>query len=538
MISYALFFISWAIVAWGQPHISLFLSVLSSSVGFALFFLGILKVSTRKRRILFGVLWFFSVQLVQLSWVASPTYQGIYIYFVYLFLALFLAMEFGALLFFLPAKGPLTGKQIFGLAGLWTVIEWSRLFLACGFAWNPIGLSLTGVTCSAQLASVGGIFVLSFLVLLTNLFCLNMFFFPSKKNGLVFGGLALFPYVFGQLYLTKYDRIPQENELRVALIQTALYPDQKNLFFDREEAFVHPFFQWDLILTALDGKGPLDLIVLPEYAVPFSASAAVYPYKEILPFVGEGVADSSRLEDSSYAEYRGGEWFVSNAFLAQGMANHYGAEVVIGLDLKEGEKSYNAAFHFIPQQQEGVSYKKRILVPLAEYLPFSLLRPLVATYGITDFFTHGKEPYVTEGKLPLSLSVCYEECFPHLMREGRSNGGEIFVNVTNDGWFSSSRLPEQHFYHGRVRAIENGAFLLRACNTGVTAAVDPFGRIVAELKTKNGEYEEARGALIVSLPRYSFPTLYSFWGDTFILFLSLLSLLIGGNPLMKIKGTD
>ena len=124
----------------------------------------------------------------------------------------------------------------------------------------------------------------------------------------------------------------------------------------------------------------------------------------------------------------------------------------------------------------------------------------------------------------MSLSVCYEECFPHIMREGRQKGAQLFVNVTNDGWYPYSRLPEQHFIHGRMRAIENGVPLLRACNTGVTAGVDSLGRTIARFENSEGNFELEKGALYIPLNLYSFSTLYTFWGDVLILILSLGSL--------------
>ena len=98
------------------------------------------------------------------------------------------------------------------------------------------------------------------------------------------------------------------------------------------------------------------------------------------------------------------------------------------------------------------------------------------------------------------------------------------MNVTNDGWYPYSRLPEQHFIHGRMRAIENGVPLLRACNTGVTAGVDSLGRTIARFENSEGNFELEKGALYIPLNLYSFSTLYTFWGDVLILILSLGSL--------------
>jgi apolipoprotein N-acyltransferase len=198
---------------------------------------------------------------------------------------------------------------------------------------------------------------------------------------------------------------------------------------------------------------------------------------------------------------------------------------VIGLDDSDEEngETYNAAFHLLPHKTTINRYEKRVLLPLAEYLPFSFLKPLVARYGITDFFTHGKEAKVFEGAYPLNISICYEECFSHLIRQGKLGGAKLFINVTNDAWYPSSRLHLSHFSHGKLRAIENGVPVVRACNTGVTAAVDSLGRTVGQLGTENLEVQ--RGALITELNLYTYPTLYTYLGDYLIVALSFILIL-------------
>ena len=255
-----------------------------------------------------------------------------------------------------------------------------------------------------------------------------------------------------------------------------------------------------------------------------------------------GEVDFSSLLVEPFIEKRGGRTYVSNSFWAQAVSDHYGAEMVIGLDDFDGEHSYNAAFHFVPRTLNITRYEKRVLLPLAEYLPFPFLKPLIARYGINSFFTHGKGAKVIEGRCPLSVSICYEECFSHLMREGRSKGAKLFVNVTNDAWYPFSRLPQQHFDHGRIRAIENGVPLVRACNTGVTAGVDSLGRTLGRFENSNGNFELERGALFLPIDLYAFSTLYTLWGDGFILVLSLVCLVFlirkRENPLAENGASD
>ncbi|QVL55564.1 MAG: apolipoprotein N-acyltransferase [Simkaniaceae bacterium] len=541
MITAVLFLVSWALFAWGQPHISPILSVFASSFGLALMWLALLRIQSKKIRYVVSALWFFAVQLVQLSWFASPTYQGTYIYFVYGGLALWLGAEFGILSLFLPKKGPISLRRILGISALWTLLEWSRLFVLCGFAWNPVGLSLTGFNISSQLASVVGVFGLSFLVMMINLLGVNFYYRRNKRALLIYGGVLLFPYLFGAFHLDFHGKKDRKDPYHVALVQTALLPDEKDYYYGKEDRFVHPYLQWYSIVTYLKNHGDkrLDLIVLPEYALPFGSHAKVYSYSDMALFMEGELGDLSSLLVEPFAEKREGKWYVSNSFWAQAIADYHQAELVMGLDSKDGKDHYNAAFHFSSHgAREVTRYEKRVLLPLAEYLPFTFLKPLVARYGITNFFTHGKESKVMGEKHPMSLSVCYEECFPHIMREGRIKGAKLFVNVTNDGWYPYSRLPEEHYIHGRIRAIENGVPLLRACNTGITAGVDSLGRTVARLENGDGSFELKKGALFIPLDLYSYPTLYTFWGDTFIILISLVSLFFLRNPLAEKRESD
>jgi len=523
-----LFFVSLIIVAWGQPDDSLILSVLASGCGFALFWMILFSFPSKKKRFLLSSLWFTLVQAIQLSWLATPQYQGSYIFFVYGVLIVFLGVQFGLLSLLLPEKPLFKLKKLLAIAGVWTLIEWGRLFILCGFAWNPIGLSMTAFPTSAQIASIWGIFGLSFWTAFVNLLVLSTLVSRSRRRGVFAGAAFLFPFLFGIAHI-KYHEIKKESaqeSYRIALVQTSLLPSEKSYFYQYGHEFVSPYNQWKSIAKYLDEKGTLnvDLIAMPEYAVPFSAHTAVYPYEDVVYVLQEtwGDQDWSYLLVAPFVENRNGQWYVNNLFWAQAFADHYEAEVVLGLDDTDEVKgeNYNAAFHVMPHTLNINRYEKRVLLPLAEYLPFSLLKPLVARYGINDFFTHGTEAKVFEGSHSLNISICYEECFSHLIREGKLNGAKLFVNVTNDAWYPSSGLHLKHFSHGKLRAIENGVPLVRACNTGVTAAIDSLGRTVGQLGTENLELQ--KGALITELDLYTYSTIYTYLGDYLIVTLSLI----------------
>jgi apolipoprotein N-acyltransferase len=164
------------------------------------------------------------------------------------------------------------------------------------------------------------------------------------------------------------------------------------------------------------------------------------------------------------------------------------------------------------------SYDKTHLVPFGEYLP---LRALFDALRIRQFveIPGGFEPGAR--RRPLQIKglpaawplICYEAIFPQEAAHGPVRPG-VMVNVTNDAWFGITPGPHQHLAQARLRSIEQGIPLIRAANTGVSAVIDPLGRIVARLPLG------ADGVLDSALPRAFTPTIYTSFGDllAFLLF--------------------
>jgi apolipoprotein N-acyltransferase len=225
-------------------------------------------------------------------------------------------------------------------------------------------------------------------------------------------------------------------------------------------------------------------------------------------------------------------FFVSNLFWCQTLSNYFGGEWIVGLDHedREGRKNFNSAFYLKPQKVTMERYDKRVLLPLAEYLPFNFLKPLGRSYGIYEFFSQGRETKVFGESILFSPSICYEETFPGIMREGRRKGARLFVNVTNDNYFPRSSLHQQHLYHARLRAVENGIPLVRACNSGVSAAIDCFGRIISRMDAAQGLENCVLSCRVNS---YTLATLYSWCGDAWLVGGSLAMLLLFGKRRKK-----
>lgn len=280
-------FLSFIVVAFGQPAWVAWLGPIAAVIGYAIFW-NILESSGVKRslRAVYGFFWYMGVQFIQLSWMTSIEYQGYYILFVYALIAMWYGAQFGLFTYFLFSRIPLSFLRITALAGLWTILEWSRFYTICGFPWNPIGMALGSYSVSMQMAACTGILGLSFWVMLTNLVALKELWsiMHLRRGFMRWTACALVPYIFGSFYLAYHTRAEQkmgffsEKVAKVALVQTGLLPSEKSLLPGRQKEYISPWLQWQRIFTFLKNAQieGVSLIVLPEYTVPFSAGLPLF----------------------------------------------------------------------------------------------------------------------------------------------------------------------------------------------------------------------------------------------------------------------
>lgn len=540
--------LSWAIVGFGQPAWSLWSGLVAAAIGYALFFRVLLAFPNPWHRFWMASAWYFSVQLVQLSWFIAHPF--LYIYAVYLFAASIMGLQMGIVGWFVDSERLRKIRGVLFIAALWTLLEWSRLFILSGLSWNPSGIALTGSLYALQMASLWGIYGLSFWVLLVNSLALRAWINKSLFSGVLWIAAASIPYLYGviQMGWQEQNSAKEDSSFQVVLVQTAFPVEEAMVFRDLKHKIEHVIGEWQQILKIIrpHKEKAVDMVVLPEYMVPLGTYSFVYPYSIVASSFEKNLGPEAKaalppLElplANQINTVQGPIWFVSNAYWAQGIANAFQTDVVVGLedaeDVGDQREFYSAAIHFVPSDRwekgefQANRYSKRVLVPMAEYIPFSFCREIAAEYGITGSFTCGNEAKVfSSAKIPFGLSICYEETFGNLMRESRMNGAQLLVNLTSDVWFPGSRLMQQHFDHARLRTVEAGIPLVRACNTGITGAIDSLGRVVAILGESPEKAEWLSDSLFVKVPTHHYFTLYSKLGDSLIIGLSLLLFLCG-----------
>lgn len=173
---------------------------------------------------------------------------------------------------------------------------------------------------------------------------------------------------------------------------------------------------------------------------------------------------------------------------------------------------YNSLLAFDSDGRLAASYDKAHLVPFGEYLPFEPLLGALGfkklTQGLGSFATGPMpRPLLSIPGLPAAAGlICYEVLFPGQVAN-RAQPPQVFVNVTNDGWFGDTTGPRQHFHQTRVRAVEEGVPIVRVANNGISAVIDSLGRVESRLELNE------RGVADARLPASGPITPYVRYGD-------------------------
>ncbi|WP_320007868.1 apolipoprotein N-acyltransferase [Maridesulfovibrio sp.] len=139
---------------------------------------------------------------------------------------------------------------------------------------------------------------------------------------------------------------------------------------------------------------------------------------------------------------------------------------------------YNRAYLISPDKKSMSWYDKSHLVPFGEYIPFKEFLPLgKLVQGAGDFLPGSDASPLQSGDLAMGMLICYEGIFPELAQERVEKGANILINISNDAWYGKTSAPLQHLNLVTMRAVEQGRYMIRGTNTGVSACIDPLGRI-------------------------------------------------------------
>ena len=330
---------------------------------------------------------------------------------------------------------------------VWVTSELGRIYVFTGFPWELLGYSQASVLWVAQLASVVGVLGVSALVASVSSSLAYLVLVGRRRAGGVMVGmvtLIVACLLFGHLRVRSGRWVEAGIPLRVAAVQGNIAQDDK-----WNPALREAILDKYLALTNQAADEGARLVVWPEAATPFA-------------FQTDARAERIR-----------------------GLARERGIHLLLGttdLTWDDEPRYYNAAVLVDPQGETAGMYHKQHLVPFGEYVPMrdllSFVSPLVENVG---GFSAGDAPVtLMMDDQPIGAVVCYEIIYPGLVRGLVTGGSRLLTTVTNDAWYGRTAAPYQHFQQATMRAIEQGRFLVRAANTGISGVIDPYGRVVAQ----------------------------------------------------------
>lgn len=419
-----------------------------------------------------------------------------------------------ALLFWRPVHDHPTAGQLqpfaltrlVGLAAMISLTEWLRGTMLTGFPWNSIYQSLGGDLPMMQAANVIGPWGLGLLLTLALILPSAVLDRRVRSRATVLALAASF-VIGGSLYIYGLWRLdhaktaqPDPTGVTVQIIQPNIAQKDK---WRRELLDQH-------VQTLLELSGPQPIAdptgtiitIWPEVAVPFQLTRETMLRHQIGKRIGAG------------------NLLLTGAFRPADKT-----------DPNAPQQYHNAIFAIDDTGAIVGHYDKHHLVPFGEYLPLKIILEKVGLRRLTQgigSLASGTGPQTislsnAQGDVlpPVGPQVCYEAIFPSEQTNPDGPRPAWLVNVTNDAWYGDTPGPRQHLAQARFRAVEQGLPLARSANTGISALIDPYGRIIDQLPLNT------QGTIAAPLPAALAPTLYAKIGD--MLFWSVWGLLIIGS---------
>ncbi len=409
-----------------------------------------------------------------------------------LLLAAYLSLYTGVFAFLcglLPRK-PL--GFIFVMPCLWVFLEYARSFLLSGFPWELLGYSQYPHLRLIQISDITGVYGLSFLISGVNGACFMLVLgifnktwgptpvsrTPALASMAIWAGLLAGVFYYGDRRLYQIDGwVEKSDRTSIAVVQGNI--DQSIKWDPRfQESTTRKYIE---LSHGIGSQNP-ELIVWPETAAPF-----YFTYdKSLTQLVQSGIAKA-------------------------------GCDFLIGSPsftfINRNLKYYNSAFLIGTDGNVAGKYDKAHLVPFGEYVPLKKWLPFIGKIveHIGDFEPGEKGAVLDWKGRRLGVLICFEIIFPELSRASAKNGAEVLINITNDAWYGRTSAPHQHFSMAVFRAVENRRSLVRSANTGISAFVEPSGRIFGT----TGLYEDA--TRIHSLPVLKIQSVYTRFGNLFSL---------------------
>lgn len=386
----------------------------------------------------------------QYGGVNAPAAVGILILFCF-YLAIYHGI-FGLLISLFAGGSPFSRRALLLAPVAWVAVELARTRIT-GFPWDLLGTTQVDNISLARIATVTGVYGLSFeIMIVSSAWAAAFLVRRNKRTPLLIAALAATVV----LQAGRLVPAPAFSTDRVATLVQANVPilegsDWKRNYFDTTLKE----------LSAISQSGQTshpDLIVWPESPAPFYTSD---------PILRGAISTLARQANT---------WVLAGSI---GINN-------ASQNPQQPTRIYNSAQLISPTGDWVSRYDKVHLVPFGEYVPFKHIFAFAGglTKEVGDFSEGSSRIPLQADGTKLGVFICYESIFPDEVRQFAAQGAQVLVNISNDGWYGDSGAYAQHLKQARMRAVENARWLLRDTNTGVTASIDPYGRIVTSVPRK------------------------------------------------------
>jgi apolipoprotein N-acyltransferase len=433
--------------------------------------------------------WIYST-MKQYGEMSAPAAFGILILFS-LYLGLYHG-AFGLLISLLAGKDPFTPRALLLSPIVWVAVELARTRIT-GFPWDLLGIAQVDNIPLSRFATVTGVYGLSLEIMIVNAAFAASFLVRREKRKTL-----LLAAIFAAIIL-QAGRIVPAPGFAADRIATLLQPnipvlegaDWTKEYFDTTIQDLMSKSKTAVSSQSISTNSPL--IVWPENPAPFYTNN---------PAFRDSLAQLARE---------------THAWILAGSIGIRNANQITS----RPTQLYNSATLVDPAGDFVSRYDKVHLVPFGEYVPFKDFFSFAGglTKEVGDFSQGKSRDPLDAGGSKLGVFICYESIFPDEIRQLAANGAQVFVNISNDGWYGDSGAYAQHLKQARMRAIENERWLLRDTNTGVTASIDPYGRVVATVPRKIRTVLQAPYALSNTT------TFYTRHGDYFAYLCAIISVL-------------
>ena len=404
--------------------------------------------------------------------------------------------------------GPSGVARVLLFAALFCLFEWLRGHVLTGFPWNPAGATWAAGSAGSQFAAVAGVYGLS-VVTVAAVAAFGPLAGPGRREariGAAFvGGLVLVGLiVFGSVRLSSARLALTDTLVRIVQADVA---QESKWTPEAYQGIVDRYVN----LTARPASALPDVIVWPEGALPASANSVFAAGAPEADAIARAVSPGQTLLIG----------------LARGEPGTAGGP----------DRYFNSLFALHDEGGRGLRvagvYDKYRLVPFGEYLPLGGLMNALGVRSLVhmpaDFSAGARPSPIALPNAPtVQPLICYESLYPGFTPGGTERPRWI-VNVSNDAWFGRTSGPLQHLNLASYRAIETGLPVVRATPTGVSAMIDPWGRVVQDQRLEPGE----SGVIDARLPEPAMPTLYGRFGDLVFWLLIAGGLLVPGLAVLR-----